>query len=238
MNKYLIAIIIFFGCSLPALADTDNLYQVEVIIFENRQLTQADIEKWPDNPALPQLKDAKQLTLSEKLNLIPYQLLPASQLTLIKEAANIAHDPNYNLLLHVSWLQPLSNNTTTPVHLYSQDNFTDVHELQPYDENKKWKLNGVIAIRKSKYYEIAADLILNKLKPSEANKGYMEKETSSETLIYRLKQNRRTREDELQYIDNPVFGVLIKITPATKVVSAVRSQDVQPSGPLPVAPSE
>lgn len=212
-----------------ALASTGELYQVEVIIFENRQLTQADLEKWPNNPALPEVERAKNLSQADE-QLIPYQLLPKSLLNLNTEASNIAHDPNYNLLLHVSWLQPLSYDHATPVHLYSKDNFTDVHQLQPYDLNKQWKLDGVIAIKKSKYFEIDADLILNKHKPTPLSKSILAEE-KTEMLLYRLKQQRRMRESELHFIDNPVFGVLIKITPASKLVKrqAINTLEAKPN---------
>jgi Peptidoglycan-binding protein, CsiV len=199
----------------PLAATTvEPLYRVEIIIFENRQLTQADIERWPKNPPLPAVQGAQQLSAFDPQNPKVFQLLLPSALQLSRQASNIIRDPNYNVLLHVAWLQPLTENSI-PVHLYAQDDFTSINALPPYGTEQKWKLDGVIALRKHNYCMLDADLILSKQKPDEPSSAFQSSSSNNESIVYRLKQQQRMRENELYYIDNPVFGALVKVSRGT-----------------------
>lgn len=77
-------------------------------------------------------------------------------------------------------------------------------------------LQGIIKIVLSRYLHTDIELVYKKVTADEAidrfDSDYLENRAGKDQVYY-LKQNRRMRSKELHYIDHPVLGVLVKITP-------------------------
>ncbi|MDH5181365.1 MAG: CsiV family protein [Gammaproteobacteria bacterium] len=77
-------------------------------------------------------------------------------------------------------------------------------------------LQGLIKIVLSRYLHTDIELIYKKASETGSvdrfDSGYLDNRQGKNEVYY-LKQNRRMRSKELHYIDHPVIGVLVKITP-------------------------
>lgn len=202
MNKFLPTIIIISLIMISAIghAQTDTLnttptlYQVEIIVFEH-VTSSAEKQFWPSQVTEPDVSDAIELSPPLSINTtdnttLPsptYQLLPERKFKLKREENKLQSQSNYKVLLHIAWIQPIGDaEDTRPIQITgSKDNST---------------INGTITLSMDKYIDINTVLNLND-------------NTLGETQTFQLKQIRRTRVNELNYLDNPLFGMLIKITP-------------------------
>ena len=114
-------------------------YQVEIIVFVNKEQDGLGSETWPNTPALrhagmielrrqgssPSAKDAVPDFEKIEANLAqfnlpePYQLLSPSELQLVPVAKKLQRSASYKPLLHIAWRQPtLSPTESVPVFVY------------------------------------------------------------------------------------------------------------------------
>jgi hypothetical protein len=143
-------------------------------------------------------------------------VLSSANYKLSDSAAHLRYSPNYKLLAHFGWTQrSLSKNRALPIKLVS-DQFSD--SLIP---------EGELELYVSRYLHIKVNLQAQQctyaktspISNQASNKQGLEQAlgtTSSNQCIkqvYRFKQNRKMRSKELHYIDNPIFGMLVYITP-------------------------
>ena len=197
-----------FAFSESDFEDTSDLYSIEVIVFKFNQLEDSDTSLW--KPTLPlTLNNAYEINAPKKVEFINAELPPPVQAItplspaeylLKREKNRIANNNQYTLLLHTGWKQKLSDlNGTKSVHIHGGAMFDRNNE--DIDE-----IDGTITISKNRFINIKTNLFLTE--PS-----YEIAEISNGLFSYPMQNSRRTKENELNYIDNPVFGLLIKITP-------------------------
>ncbi|MCW8929922.1 MAG: peptidoglycan binding protein CsiV [Gammaproteobacteria bacterium] len=143
-------------------------------------------------------------------------------------AAHLRYSPNYKLLAHFGWTQrSLSKNRALPIRINSNQ-FSD--SLIPSGEIKLYVsryLHMLVDLQASKCdytnTEKISDEALDKQLESGQSKLEIEaglQNTGTDTTecvnnVYKFKQNRKMRSRELHYIDNPVFGMLVYVTPFT-----------------------
>ena len=193
--KFIISI--YLCISILAYADTStgtdtnpsDWYQINVIIFEHITSQALSSELWPAITNIPDLTKA-----------IEPQLLPVSQSQLKIEnrrfSRKIAQRENYKVLLNITWQQeiPITYHAE-PIHISGD------------------KIDGTITINKGRYFNIKTNLILteptNYLDSIEHGNYAQDNEFQS----FQMLQTRRMRSNELNYLDHPLFGMLIKIMP-------------------------
>ena len=149
---------------------------------------------------------------------------------------------SYRVLMHLAWRQPgLSEETAVPVRIErlipplareSQaeerptgaiQNASDASlpgtdptaYLQESIPAKPHRLEGFVKIILSRYLHIHADLGYQEENPLRSWDFSAEGSNSEHTSppFYHLLQTRRMRSNELHYLDHPVLGVLVLITP-------------------------
>jgi len=117
-------------------------------------------------------------------------------------AGHLRYSKNYKLLAHFGWTQrSLSKNRSLPIRLTANQFASD---LIPAGELKLYV---------SRYLHLQVDLIASKCT---TEKIASDSNISSNECVkqnYLFKQNRKMRSRELHYLDNPVFGMLVYITP-------------------------
>jgi len=227
--------------TLVAAAKTAKTYQIEMIIFTQINSDHLQQEQWPisgqttvwpkrlitlqpsvtnkdsDNQNLPFPQTEAQAFTPTK----NFQLLPNSALTLKKEFYMLKKNPEYRVIQHIAWLQQPSNRTQS-VHIYGGNTYQGqqiqvygTREYRPYDPNVTSELDGYISIQLQRYFNVTLNLQLSE--PSSRLDKITGKnifDTTQTPLFYfRFNQTRRTRSNELNYIDHPLLGVLLKITP-------------------------
>lgn len=141
--------------------------------------------------------------------------------TLADYASKLKRSSQYNILLHQSWQQTGLNDTDA---ISIQINSTDTDSfgkkkvpLFNSNNNKKPHSNiqGSLKLILGRYLHIHTDLHYKRLKPTH-------KLTSSPVINnvyseFQIKSHRRMRSNEIHYIDHPLLGILIKVSPIKKL---------------------
>ena len=156
---------------------------------------------------------------------------------LADSAANLRYSPNYRLLAHFGWTQrSLSRRYALPIKI-TADNMSD--SLLPEGELKlsvSRFLHLQVNLAASQCEPLSQpssdaqlqteQAVTDKVLDQKLAQGITpESAIAAETRIssagkcinkvYRFKQNRRMRSKELHYLDNPVYGLLVYVTPFT-----------------------
>jgi hypothetical protein len=77
----------------------------------------------------------------------------------------------------------------------------DAPALSPPQPELQPELQGMIRLHRSRYLHVEPDL------------WFMSKSADGQPYWVRINQNRRMRSEELHYLDHPLFGMLLRITP-------------------------
>ena len=186
-------------------------YQIEVVLFENLR---------PGAAAgatlhVPRLGNSINVT-GDKAAELGYALLEEPTM-LIDHVDKIKASGQYRLLRHFSWRQPgLDDKEARGIRVYTgraikvfiPDNYRQYDRFIPASTGPTFEegareistttLSGTLKVRLGRFLHLDARLVL----------------TDPETgRSYRLDQSRKMRSRELHYIDNPRFGMLVRIIP-------------------------
>ncbi len=210
MKKYLFITLclIFTNVSFAA----RDWYTVEVIVFKNNHIENLGDETWPQNPPLPTAKHFINLkSMAEIANTAaPFQLLPASAFTLSHSIAALSHNSHYTILAKLAWRQKIPNGATSQtIHIVGGRAYNNKGEtISTTSSLADWReLDGMLNISRRQYLIVRSNLLLTV--PS----SEVDAKTSQKLVSFALKEDISMRSKELHYLDNPLFGVLIKITP-------------------------
>lgn len=190
--KYIKYISLFLCLIIPPTFADNGLYRIDLIVFSHVNQQTLASESWPNTLKTPVIKNVS------KIN-------PAKKLGLTKEANKLSAQSDYKILLHTSWMQNINNSKW--IHVYGGQPYDAKGQpIQP-DDNRMptyWELNGKIKLAKNTFFDIYTNLYLTI--PTSNGKNIIPLRTFS------LRQHRRTKLNQLNYLDHPLFGVLIKIS--------------------------
>jgi len=173
-----------------------KLYHFELIVVSHISAQNLgeyqDIEKQIAVPASPDIPEAA-------------PLLPSSPYLLNKEQTTLDQNDKYHTLLHLAWEQPVSPGQVYDIPL-SNEAIDETADLYP--------LHGRMRIRLDHYFDISFHLTLSiPVEHIEKILAVRFPNHTSAWAYFPLSQVRRMRSNELNYIDSPLYGVLIKIFP-------------------------
>lgn len=158
-------------------------YDVELVIFERTSRAAAMNESWPEDPGRPNTEEATHLTRKGQ-----YALLPNSRRSLINVAKRIRRASGKPVkLTHMIWRQPAVGRL-------------DAIPVQVSGRTKTGVLTGTAKVHVKRYLHLELDLLLETTNGPHPGK-------------FRLQANRRMRSNKLHYIDHPIMGALVRITP-------------------------
>jgi hypothetical protein len=246
MKKILQISLLLICCLGTAFAaNEDKLYQVDLIVFTHITKPALQSEYWPNVLLKPNLTNAIELNqVKEKtINTSPddnsnnqsainslYVLLPDNMLGLTKKIDKLQNDKGYQVILHISWQQPIGNPKQAKwIHIYGGQAYDEtgqpIQPAQPEDQTEQqipqptpafWQLNGKIKIGKIKFFDIYTQFYLT-MPQSTVGKEVDTKPAGNFQPVplqtFKLIQHQRTRANKLNYLDHPLFGALIKISP-------------------------
>jgi hypothetical protein len=189
----------------------EKLYQVEVIIFGRPGATAQ--ETWPTDIRLTYPDNI--VSVAESGFSDGFTPVPTNERSLNPQAATLARSGNYTLLFHQAWRQTIYANKTN-IAISGGKVFNGHHELE-----------GSISLSVGQYLKIQTNLWLTKFAPAGTsiaeswpelpnlpNSFTSDVDTSNPIQrIVKLNQERTMRSNEVHYIDHPVMGLIIKITP-------------------------
>ena len=237
MRQFIIFIALCFGSC--AFAATTTYYQVELIIFAHPTKDALASEAWPAQPALPDLANATELApfapVADSTTPPFYQYLPTANFTMAREASLLGKTPGYEVLVHTTWVQPFPTNTkkAVPVHIYGGTAYDPNDEALleqvsplsdatlpaatslpkdeaavplPFSVKTQWQVDGTVAISRPYLFQVDTNLVLTM------------PQSDIEAKQFVLQASYRTKANQIYYIDHPLFGVLIEITPIQSTV--------------------
>lgn len=207
--------LILLWASASAGAEETRWYDVEVIIFSQNSQQYRNSELWPVDYDLPQMEASQKLLPPQRGKGAPvaFSRLATQDLRLNAQARRISAAKDMKLLLHTGWRQPgLAENKAVAIRVEGESS----HQLE-----------GTLKLVLSRYLHIYTDLIYREPRSgnpalqatstgqSETNLFNQNRDSSSQPQYqaYRLQQSRRMRSRELHYLDHPLFGMAILVTP-------------------------
>ncbi|MCB1865879.1 MAG: hypothetical protein KDG50_10640 [Chromatiales bacterium] len=182
----------------PARAAEVREYDVEIIIFAHVAGLLAGEERTMVEPAgfqgLPQTIEPLPLPTTIAAPQYP-QMLPG-QLTLGAAASAISANGAYRLLRHFGWRQDAQTSSPVPV--------IDVQPLR--FGLQTYRLDGQIRVERKRFLHVNTELSLSgsSLDP---NAG---------TERFEMNAHRRMRSSETHYLDHPVLGIIVRVTPVSE----------------------
>jgi hypothetical protein len=209
-----LTIICCFMLAAPAWADNvEDIYQVDVIFFEQLDPKRFDAEVWPKNAgrlntagAIP-LGKARPGVSTDSVdimntlnaldeagdvpveNIIKASIDPVSpEHMLLREEANIIkHSKNLRFIQQVAWTQPMAQNVkSTPVLVNAGNDITAVIDVKPVQRT----------------FHINVDMLF---KSDHGNRQGVRE--------FKLKQEVRVKRREVFYVDHPLVGMMVMVTP-------------------------
>ncbi|MFN3234029.1 MAG: CsiV family protein [Gammaproteobacteria bacterium] len=201
--------------SCTAFAKIYDAYQVNVIIFKRNGAEQLI----PDTKTTPKTFASESQFLSlandDATNDGSYQLIAQDEFGLLKELTRLKQSKNYTVLLALSWWQPFQDQPQgQTLHIYGGQTYNQYGEMVTVidDEDASYyQINGTIKISLNTYFDI--DTHLQFLVPEKDKSVRVSENTLTPFKVFEINEELRSRSNELHYLDNPAFGVLIKIAP-------------------------
>ena len=195
--KYIIAVLLVCFSLISVAAGPDQLYQFEVIIFSQITHEALQSEYWPVPPAITIPPSAIELTDD--------QIVPSSQWQL-SSTQKFLENNQYQILVHRAW-QASASSLQQPqvIHLSGGD----------INNNAAKQVNGAVMISLERYFNVHFDLqfLLPWTNIQDLNLTNVTRDDNSPGLKFNLNADLRMRSNELNYIDHPLYGVLVKIIP-------------------------
>lgn len=189
-----------------------------------------------DAPLLPENDDSIDISAAA---IGAWKTLPADQLILTDMLGRMEKSGSYRLLYHEGWVQPVRERSQAfPIYLSGGDQVpltpapgamlddSDSYGLPPIEPSDSTpatsavtgadagsaaagaavpttqpELQGMIRLHLSRYLHV------------EPNIWFARTSDTGQPYWVHIDQNRRMRSEELHYIDHPLFGMLIRITP-------------------------
>lgn len=199
MKKFAVLLLCLLPLHTLAADFSGNWYQIELIIFSHVTKETLTAEQWPNITITPLPNNLINLTPSTTQNTTSqtaYSLLPDTDFTLNNEVKKLASLPNTHLITHIAWRMPV----------YDTKNTKPIHILVPNADNTGWQVNGTFTLSVRRFFNAQFTLLFT---PSKL----MQHAGVPLPNVFRLMQTRRMRSNELNLINHPLYGVLIKITP-------------------------
>lgn len=223
--KLILCIFLILPCVIsaaPAQAPATVAYQIELVVYSHFNAKGLNSERWPlYDSAKPSLDKVTQL---QNKGDDSYTLIPRSDFRLNKIEKKLAQSPDYQILLHIAWREPLNDlaRKDTPwIHIYGGKGYNDQgavitqtsDDTIAYDEAAFWQVDGLLHIDLNRYFNTHFDLFfaapMNQVQELSTTDNFADNDNP--LAYFQLNQKRRMRSKELNYIGHPLYGVLVDI---------------------------
>ncbi len=235
LSKALLTFALFSVSLLLSAEEEVRYYDVEVILFENLDNIARQSENWPSSVELELPETLIEIGQpypgpipKEYQARLTFKPLAKKNLRLGEQVSTINKSESRRVLLHTGWRQPgMARETALTVHLKQAIPGEPAITGEIAGENvpqgsgrlaqaQAGELEGLIKVILSRYLHVETDIVFRP-QPVTLQEDIFNFEVLDELnkpVVYRLKQTRRRmRSRELHYLDNPVIGMLVLITP-------------------------
>ena len=190
-------------------------YTVEVVVFERLDDAGLYEEVWPAVPEAGVTTGADEGEDGEEADAVPlaaageprepFVALPAAELGLGGITAALRRSGSYRPLLHTAWRQPGVDARGAVAVAVADDSVSP-------------SVEGTLRLHRARYLHLNADLLYRRAAPADADVTL--------PAGFRMAQSRKMRSEEIHYLDHPLFGVIVQVTP----------YEAPPPEPAPAAP--
>ncbi len=216
---------LLLSLSITANAASPTQYKIDVLIFS--QLSQQGLlqEDWPAIKT-PPIISSRAIYFDTPSNGITYHLLSNRYFSMNGIEKKLKNNPNYNVIMHFVWQQSKVNLARKKIFRIiggqaydNQGNPANVQLLSPkpstINQYANWQVNGTISIFVNRYFNMGFNLQF--AEPTQSLKNILpswnNNNQNGDLSYFNFIQSRRFKSGELNYIDSPLFGVLVKTTP-------------------------
>lgn len=173
--------------ALHAAPAATNMYDIEVVVFENRLSDLEGDELWAREPE-KSASTGKDESISAGGNPPENSALSAATTALEKSG-------RHHVLAHLRWQQSAeAKSVSKPVKI----------------GNTAAGLDGSLRFYLSRFLILELNLALREAQTGGTFSGTSEKDA----VVYRLNEPRRIKVSETHYFDHPKFGALVRVSPA------------------------
>lgn len=186
----LLSMAVAIPTAVPAAADKENTYNVEVLVFATK-LPQLDgDELWTRETTGP--------VAAAGMDALPPG--PAAPPNILAAAASdLAKDGRFRILAYYSWIQAADAKSASKPILLSGNRTKNPDEL-----------TGTMRLYLSRYLHLDLNLNYQEKTTGDGSWG-----ADTGMIAYRISEQRRVKSQETHYFDHPKFGTLIRLTPLT-----------------------
>lgn len=203
-------------------------YKVEMIFFTYIDMKDNLSERGPSEAQWLNLNNVIGLSLDDDES--DYQILSDMNRDLNDIHSTLQRSPRYRLLKHVVWRQPgLSQALAKAVHIRGDTPITTqpIYQAPPstiFNADRpnhatlpmlpNGHFDGTVKVVLGRYLHVYTNLLFLHYDDIQNEQGSNGKSnTPISFTYYRVKDHRRMRSRELHYLDHPLLGILVQITP-------------------------
>ncbi len=240
-DRILILMLGLASVMITAHGEEISSYKIELILFTHRSETatqsihSSDITEWPDIENAVELSvDQPNVDQTDGL----FRALPLSETNLAEEISSLVQSKRYEVIKHLIWQQPgFGHASARSVHIHGGKDFKDQF---PERLNIAWNLyendqlvrrptqlgleqvDGTVKVVLGRYLHVYTDLIFREPIMGEIEQSDGQVRHTTYLADYRIRTHRRMRSQELHYLDHPLLGILVEITPISEPENLTR----------------
>jgi hypothetical protein len=233
---------LFFLFIHSSYAEEIRYYDVEIVVIENQSEQAKNAEYWPLEVNFS--KPVNTITLGEQplSEWLPidvdltqsFKVLSKNEFQLNAEVEKLSNSRTQRVLFHTAWRQPgLDKKVAMPVYfkhevsdkaLAATEAVTTTTD-EPQSASPPAILEGMFKVTLARYLHLEAELsyrpkpvLVAATENSVSGVGDLNYPATGEIpgVIHFIQERSRIRSSELHYLDHPVLGVLLQITPYIK----------------------
>ncbi|MDH3949196.1 MAG: peptidoglycan binding protein CsiV [Gammaproteobacteria bacterium] len=237
LSKALLTFLVFSVSLIVSAEEEEEVryYDVEVILFENLDNVARQSENWPSSVELELPETLIEIGQpypgpipKEYQPRLTFKPLAKKELQLQEQATTIDESESRRLLLHTGWRQPgMPREKALSVHLkrsvpgvsaggVDTEVAGDPMAMSRLAQPQAGELEGTIKVILSRYLHVETDIVFRPQREELQDDIYSLEllDKVDQPVVYRINQiRRRMRSREIHYLDNPVIGMLVLITP-------------------------
>jgi hypothetical protein len=238
LSKALLTFLVFSVSLIVSAEEKEEevrYYDVEVILFENLDNIARQSENWPSSVELALPETLIEIGQpypgpipKEYQPRLTFKPLAKKELQFQEQATTIDKSESRRLLLHTGWRQPgMAREKALSVHLkhsvagvsagsVDTEVAGDPMTMNRLAQPQAGELEGTIKVILSRYLHIETDIVFRPQREVLQDDIYSLEllDKVDQPVVYRHNQiRRRMRSREIHYLDNPVIGMLVLITP-------------------------
>lgn len=220
-----------FTVAAQAADPVQKVYQINMIVFQMADNSGLSSEIWPSSPPQPNFAQATDLAAPSLLSSSTYQVLSAKQFGMTNALTKLQNSGKYKVITSLAWQQPLTSKADAKLlHIFagqaydaSGNPLTNPSVTPPQDSSStaaangqtpaKWQLNGTVKVWLDTYVVIDTDFLLTENVPV-MNSDAGDTSSHNQLMSFALNETVRARSNEINYMDNPIYGIIVLVSPA------------------------